>query len=150
MDTGRETIVNYVVVEQHPCCSLSSLVPGGYGLSISRKVISDYKYFLKTPFDLSMERKSRHTISIGAVELMLTSSLLSDPAFRLIQRPQEATLFLMKVSMPGQKHFCFTYDSVLSRPWCPRSSCKAVKMSLRKTGGRTSCKKCCPLSTTLR
>ena len=80
---------------------------------------------------------------------MFTSSRLSEAAFLLIQRPNEATLFLMKVSMPGQKNLCLISDTVLSLPWCPRSSCRAVKIFSRKAGRRTSCRKSCPFSTTL-
>ena len=41
MDTRWETIVNDVMLEQHPGRSLCGLIPGGYGLGISRNVIGD-------------------------------------------------------------------------------------------------------------
>ena len=70
------------MVEQHPGRSPCDLVPGGDGLCISRKVVGSSS---KKPLHLSIERKSMHTNSTGAVDIMFTSSFLSYPTFILIQ-----------------------------------------------------------------
>ena len=68
--------------------------------------------FSKPPFERSSERKSKHTISIGDVDVIFTNSaLLLMFVFRLVHRPQFFTCSLPKESIPGQKNLCFTKDN---------------------------------------
>ena len=75
------------MVEQHPGCSACDLVPGGDGLCISRKVVGSSSKNLHT----SRSKGSQCIQTIGAVDIMFTSSFLSYTTFILIQRLHEAT-----------------------------------------------------------
>ena len=82
MNVGWETIMNNVVVKQNPRCCFSSFISCGNSLGIPREGTCDYQdiFFSNPPLDLSRVRQSRHTISIGVVEVMLTSIWISLPS----------------------------------------------------------------------
>ena len=50
MNAGWETIMNNVVVEQHPRSCFSGFIPSGNSFGIPRKAICDYQGFFQIPF----------------------------------------------------------------------------------------------------